>query len=142
VFIDSVNICCDNAMETPTNCQQVNVHDMMDVFIGGNTSGNGTSLISHIINGLGDTVGPSFATAYSDCLWPHPAFGLQPAVSGSNITFTFPTESWHSVQLQYKNRLADPNWSNLNAPVGGNDALQTLGDATGSSNRFYRIESF
>ena len=43
VFINSTNISCFNAMETPTNSQQVNVHDMMDVYIAGNTSGSGTS---------------------------------------------------------------------------------------------------
>ena len=58
VFINSVNISCFNAIETPTN-QQVNVHDMMDVYIAGNTSGSGTSQINHIINGTGSAVGPS-----------------------------------------------------------------------------------
>ena len=43
VFINCTNISCFNAIETPTNSQQVNVHDMITVYIAGNTSGSGTS---------------------------------------------------------------------------------------------------
>lgn len=38
-----------------------------------------------------------------------------------NASIIFPTESWHSYQLQYKNALTDPSWSNLGGHVGGND---------------------
>jgi hypothetical protein len=142
VFINSVNISCFNAIETPTN-QQVNVHDMMDVYITGNTSGSGTSQINHIINGMGGAVGPSFGTAYANELWLNPAFsagaGLHPG--GTNIAVSFPSESWHSYQLQYKNAVRDSGWSNLHGPIGGNDTLQTITDSASSSNRFYRIQA-
>jgi hypothetical protein len=142
VFINSTNISCFNAMETPTNSPQVNVHDMMDVYIGGNISGNGTSVINHIINGIGDTVGPSFATAYADYLWLDPTFSIIAGTSGTNTSISFPSESWHSYQLQYKNFLTDPSWLNLGSPVGGNDVLQLINDPTSTTIRFYRIESF
>jgi hypothetical protein len=142
VFINSVNISCFNAIETPTN-QQVNVHDMMDVYITGNTSGSGTSQINHIINGTGSAVGPSFGTAYANDLWLNPAFsagaGLPPG--GTNIAVSFPSESWHSYQLQYKNAVGGSGWSNLHGPIGGNDTLQTITDSASSSNRFYRIQA-
>jgi hypothetical protein len=142
VFINSTNISCYNAIETPTNSQQINVHDMMDVYIGGNVSGNGTSVINYIINGTGATVGPSFGTAYANYLWLSPTFGIVSSMSGPNITVTFPSESWHSYQLQYKNSLTDPSWSNLGGLVGGNDTLQTTSDSNSATNRFYRIESY
>jgi len=142
VFINSVNISCFNAIETPTN-QQVNVHDMMDVYIAGNTSGSGTSQINHIINSTGSTVGPSFGTAYANDLWLNPAFSASAGLdlTGTNIAVSFPSESWHSYQLQYKNAVTDSGWSNLGSPVGGNDALQTITDPASSSNRFYRIKT-
>jgi hypothetical protein len=142
VFINSVNISCYNAIETPTN-QQVNVHDMMDVYISGNTSGGGTSQINHIINSTGNTVGPSFGTAYANYLWLNPTFAASAGldVTGMNIATSFPSESWHSYQLQYKNALTNPGWSNLGGPVGGNDTLQTITDSASSSNRFYRVKA-
>jgi hypothetical protein len=144
VFINCTNISCDNAIETPTNSQQVNMHDMITVYIGGNTSGDGTSSLYHIVNGTGATLsGPGFGgTATANCLWQEPAFSLSAAVSGTNAALTFPTESWHSYQLQYKNALTDPGWSNLGSPVGGNDELLPINDSTPATGRFYRIESF
>jgi hypothetical protein len=144
VFIDCTNISCYNAIETPTNSQQVNMHDLITVYIGGNTSGSGASTMDHIINGTGATLaGPGFGgTATANSLWLNPTFSINPGVSPANASVTFPTESWHSYQLQYKNALTDPSWSNLGSPVGGNDALQTIIDPTPTTSRFYRIESF
>jgi hypothetical protein len=141
-FINSVNISCFNAIETPAS-QQVNVHDMMDVFITGNTSGGGTSQINHVINGMGGTVGPSFGTAYANELWLNPAFSASAGLdlTGTNIVVSFPSESWHSYQMQYKNGVTDSGWSNLYSPVGGSDTLQSITDSASSSNRFYRIKA-
>jgi len=144
VFINSTNISCFNAMETPTNAQQVNVHHMMDVYISGNTSGSGTSEIYHIINGTGSSVGPSFATAYANYLWLNPTFSVSADLdsTGTNIAMTLPTESWHSYQLQYKNAVTDPAWSSLGTPFGGNDTLETVIDSTSATNRFYRVVAY
>jgi hypothetical protein len=143
VFINSTNISCFNAIETPTS-EQVNVHHMMDVYIAGNTSGSGTSQITHIINGTGTTVsGPGWGgMAYANYLWLNPNFSMNEGVSRSGMSISFPTESWHSYQLQYKDNLTDPGWSNLGSPVGGNDTLQTISDSTSATNRFYRIGSY
>jgi autotransporter-associated beta strand protein len=144
VFIDSTNISCDNAIETPADSPQVDLHDMVTVYIGGYTSGNGVSALNHIINGTGATLaGPGFGgTATANSLWPNPTFNLSAAVSGTNATLLFPTESWHSYQVQYKNALTDPSWSNLGGPVGGNDELLPVNDPTVAPGRFYRIQSF
>ena len=56
-----------------------------------------------------------------------------------NASLTFPTESWHAYQVQYKNALTDLSWSNLGAPIGGIDLLQTVQDPSGVTNRFYRV---
>jgi hypothetical protein len=53
--------------------------------------------------------------------------------------FAFPTESWHTYQVQYKNSLADPVWQSLGAPISGNDTQQSVTDSTTGTNRFYRI---
>ena len=144
VFIDSTNISCFDAIETPTNSPQVNMHDMITVYIGGDTSGSGTSALNHIINGTGPTLyGPGFGgTAMANSLWLNPTFSINTGVSGSNASISFPTESWHSYQIQYKNALTDPSWSNLGSPFSGNDVLQTIHDSTSATSRFYRVGAF
>ena len=144
VFIDSINISCENAIETPTNSEQVNLHNMITVYIDGHTSGGGTSSLNHVINGTGATLsGPGFGgTATVNYLWQDPTFSISAAMSGTNVSVVFPSESWHSYQLQYKNVITDPSWSNLGNPVGGNDVLQLINDSNAATNRFYRIESF
>ncbi len=144
MFINCTNINCFNAIETPTNSQQVNVHHMISVYIAGNTSAGGSSAMNHIINGTGPSLyGPGFGgTATANYLWLNPTFSINAGMSGSNMTLSFPTESWHSYQLQYKNALTDPSWSNLGGLVGGNDTLQTISDLTSATNRLYRIGSF
>ena len=141
VFINCTNISCNNAIETPTDSQQVNMHDMITVYIAGNTSGSGTSSLNYIINGTGATLsGPGFGgTAKASYLWLNPTFSINAALSGANASITFPTESWRSYQIQYKNNMTDPSWSNLGSPVGGNDVLQTISDLTSAPNRFYQI---
>ncbi|EEF63059.1 invasin domain 3-containing protein [Pedosphaera parvula] len=144
VFIDCTNISCFNAIESPTNSQQVNFHNAITVYIAGNTSAGGTSSFDHIINGTGATLlGPGFGgTAKTGSLRLNPTFNIGAAATGSDTSVTFPSESWHSYQLQYKNALTDPAWSNVGDPIGGNDVQQTLKDSTFSTNRFYRVGSF
>jgi hypothetical protein len=141
VFINSTNISCFNAIETPTNAQQVNLHDLTTVYIGGNITAGGATAINHIINGTGPAVtGPNFGgPATASYLWQNPTFGVSAGWRGPNASISFPTESWHSYQLQYKSALTDPNWSNLGGPLGGNDGLQTVTDSNPATNRFYRV---
>lgn len=143
VFINTTNVSCFNAMEVPTNSQQVNVHDLITVYIGGNVAGDGTSTLTHILNGIGASLaGPGFGgTATFNSLWASPTFSLSAGMSGTNAAITIPTESWHSYQLQYKNALTDPTWLNLGAPFGGNDTQQTITDPA-RTNRFYRVGAF
>ena len=142
VFINAVNISCFNAIETPTN-QQVNVHHMMDVYIDGQTSG-GTSEITHIINGIGPTVhGPGWGgDAYANYLWLNPTFIVSSRMSGQNVSVSFPSESWHTYQPQYKNALTDLNWLDLGSRVAGNDTVESITDANSATNRFYRIQAY
>jgi hypothetical protein len=134
VFINSTTSCF-NTIETPANSQQVNMHDMINVYI----TGEGVGEMTHIINGTGNTVGPGYGQTTADYLWLNPMFNVSAGISGSNIMFTFPTESWHSYQLQYKNAVTDSAWSSLGGLIGGNDTLQTITDSTAASSRFYRI---
>jgi hypothetical protein len=144
VFINCTNISCFNAIETPTDSQQVNMHNLITVYIGGNVSGGGSSTLDHVINGAGATLaGPGFGgTATINTLWPNPTFSLSVGASGPGMSISVPTESWHSYQLQYKNALTDPTWSNLGSPFGGIDTLQTITDPTSATSRLYRVGAF
>ncbi|HTB85005.1 MAG TPA: invasin domain 3-containing protein [Candidatus Sulfotelmatobacter sp.] len=141
VFINCTNISCFNAIETPANSQQVNLHHMITVYIAGNTANGGSSTMNHIINGTGATVaGPGFGgTATLNNLWNLPTFSIFTGVNAAGTPVTFPTESWHVYQLQYKNSLGDPSWLNLGNALGGNDVQQTVTDPTPGSGRFYRV---
>jgi len=151
VFINCTNISCENAIETPTNAPQVNLHDMITVYIAGNTGG-GTSTLTHIVNGTGGTLsGPGFGgTAKATSLWTNAPFSLgttaasgpAASVSGGNFSITFPTESTRTYQVQYKNSLMDANWTNLGSPFAGNDALQPVNDPASMPGRFYRIVAY
>ncbi len=131
------NVKCYNTIETPTSSQQVNVHDMINVLI---TAQTGTEM-THIINGTGATLSSVVTTATANNLWLNPTFALGASLdgSGTNFAITWPTESWHAYQLQYKNSATDPTWLNLGGLVGGNDTLETITDPTSAPSRFYRI---
>ena len=137
VFISSTAKCF-NAIETPANSQQVNLHDMITVYI----TGQSGSEITHIINGTGNTVSTGVSTATANYLWLNPQFTISTVLDEPNIAFSFPTESWHSYQVQYKSALTDPSWSNLGGLIGGNDAAQTVTDSTSTTSRFYHVVSY
>ena len=134
---NTANVKCYDTIETPTGVQQVNVHDMINVLITAQTG----SEMTHIINGTGATLTSAVTTATANYLWLNPTFsllaGLDP--TGTNMAVTLPTESWHSYQLQYRNSLTDPGWSNLGSPFSGNDILATVTDPASGTNRFYRV---
>jgi hypothetical protein len=134
VFISSTTSCF-NTIETPPTSQQVNMHDMINVYI----TGQGVGEMTHIINGTGSTVGPGYGQATANSLWTNPTFNISAGNSGSSVAVSFPTESWHSYQLQYKNMMTDPAWSNLGGRVGGNDMLETITDSNSAPSRFYRV---
>ncbi|MDB6064414.1 MAG: uncharacterized protein JWR26_622 [Pedosphaera sp.] len=136
VFISSTTKCFD-VIETPTNAQQVNVHDMISVYI----TGQSGSEITHIINGVGNTLNTGVTTATANYLWLNPTFHISAGNSGMNVAISFPTESWHSYQVQYKTGVTDPVWFNLGSAVAGNDALQTVTVQRPANARFYRVSS-
>jgi hypothetical protein len=137
VFLSSTTSCY-NAIETPVNQQQVNLHDMITVCI----TAESNSQITHIINGTGNEVGPSFATATANQLWSNPKFSMSAglALTGTNMAITLPTESWHSYQLQSANTLMSPDWFNSGRSFGGNDSLETITiSPVSTANLFYRV---
>ena len=134
VFISSTTKCF-NAIETPVNSQQVNLHHMINVYI----TGESGSEMTHIINGTGNTLNTGVSTTTANDLWLNPTFGINAGNDESNIAVLFPTESWHSYQVQYKNTLLDPGWSNLGGSVGGNDTLEKITDPASATSRFYRV---
>jgi hypothetical protein len=136
VFLNSTAKCF-NAIETPSTVQQVNVHDMITVYIAGQSG----SEITHIINGTGPTLNTGVTTATTNYLWANPEFSVNAALGGPNIALSFPTESWHSYQVQYKNAPSAASWLNLGSPIGGNDAIQTVTNLMASPSRYYRVGS-
>jgi hypothetical protein len=134
------NVKCFNTIETPTNSQQVNLHDMINVLIEVQTGNE----MTHIINGTGSTLTTSVNTATANYLWQNPTFNVSASldITGTNINITLPTESWHTYQLQYKNNVTDPSWSNLGSLFGGDDVLETIPDSASTDSRFYRIQAY
>ncbi len=136
VFISSTAKCF-NTIEAPTNSQQVNLHDMINVYI----TGESGSEMTHIVNGSGNTLNAGVTTATANYIWQNPEFSLSAGscIIGGNIRISLPTESWHTYQLQYKNSPADPNWLNVGSILGGDDTVETISDSTLPVGRFYRV---
>jgi hypothetical protein len=134
------NVKCFDTIETPTNSQQINLHNMINVLIEAQTG----SEMTHIINGTGSTLNTGVTTATANYLWLNPTFSVYAGldITGTNIDITLPTESWHTYQLQYKNSLADPSWSNLGSPFMGNDTLETVTTPISLNNRFYHATAY
>jgi hypothetical protein len=137
VFTRSTTTCFD-VIETPANSQQVNLHNMIMVYI----TGESGSEMTHIINGTGNTLNTGVTTATANYLWQNPTFSLFGELAGTNINIMVPTESWHSYQVQYKNAINDVNWSNFGNHFGGDDTLDTIRAPILSSNRFYNVRGY
>jgi hypothetical protein len=135
VFISSTTACF-NAIETPTNSQQVNLHNMISVYI----TGQSGSQMTHIINGTGATLTTGVTTATANSLWLNPSFGIGSVQDGANLSLSVPTESWHLYQLQYKNDLNDSNWLSFGNPFRGDDTLDLLSIPISAGNRLFRIK--
>ena len=110
---------------------------MITVYIAGQTG----SELTHIINGTGSTVNTPVTTATANSLWLNPTFSVEAGGHGTNIDISFPTESWHSYQVQYQAVLGSPGWLNFGGLVSGNDAMKTILDSSASAGRFYRVVS-
>jgi hypothetical protein len=124
---------CFNTIETPTTSQQVNVHNLINVYI----TGQAGSEMTHIINGSGNTLTTGVTTTTANYLWQNPGFSLGAVSSGTSFDLLLPTESWRSYYVQYKNNLTDSTWLLL-SNVPGNDALQSIVISPSSASRYYR----
>jgi hypothetical protein len=58
--------------------------------------------------------------------------------NGANIDISFLTQTGFSYQVQYKNNLNDPSWTNLGSAVAGDGTTKTVSDPIGDK-RFYRL---
>jgi hypothetical protein len=137
VFLSSTAKCF-NAIESPANAQQVNLHNMITVYIAGNAG----SELTHIINGTGNTLNTAVTTATANFLWLNPNFSIQAAGHGTNIDISFPTESWHSYQVQSRTALLNASWVNLGGLIGGSDARQTVTAPISPGSQFFRVISY
>ncbi len=133
VFTKSTTTCFDT-FEAPTNSPQVNLHDIINVYI----TGESGSEMTHVINGNGNTLDTGVTTTTFNNLWSNPGFSVDTVSAIGGVALSFPTESAHSYQLQYKNALTNSTWSTLGAFFGGDDTLDTI-IVSPSTNRFYRV---
>jgi len=62
---------------------------------------------------------------------------LNPARSGSGVTFSFVTQNSHTHTVEYKNSLSDANWQTL-LTIPGTGATTNITDS-GVATRFYRV---
>jgi len=61
------------------------------------------------------------------------------AVSGMNISLSFPTQTGFNYQVQYNNSVSGGIWSPLGSPITGNNAVQSTTDTVGTNACFYRL---
>jgi hypothetical protein len=69
-----------------------------------------------------------------------PSPKITATVTGNNINVSFPTQSGYSYQLLYKNNLTDPTWTPIGGAVSGDWSVHSVGDTTGITSRFYRLQ--
>ena len=67
------------------------------------------------------------------------SFKINAANNGTNVFISFLTQSGLSYQVQYKNSLADTNWT-LRGTLSGNNAFQSMSDFASGSSRLYRVQ--
>lgn len=134
VFINSTTKCF-NTFEVPTNCPQVNLHNIINVYI----TGESGSEMTHVINGSGSTLNAGVTTTTANTLWPNPHFSVAAAGVDGGAALSFPTESAHSYQLQYKNAVTNSTWSNLGGFFSGDDTLDIIRIVPPATNCFYRV---
>ena len=64
---------------------------------------------------------------------------LQPDISGDTVHLSFQTQAVFTYVLEYKNSLADTEWTPLQS-IDGTDSMVTVDDSTsGGQTRFYRV---
>lgn len=63
---------------------------------------------------------------------------LKVSRTGNTTSISLPAQAGFSYQLQYKNQLTDPSWTNLGGAITGNNSIPTVTDTTTQTSRFYR----
>jgi len=90
---------------------------------------------------LGGTTGNEVNVNFLMLVVTTPSPTLTATVGGGNVTVSFPTQTGYSYQLLYKNNLTDATWTPLNAPILGNNAVQSESvPMAGHSYRFFRVQ--
>jgi len=65
-----------------------------------------------------------------------------PALSGGNVTVSFPTESGFTYTVQFKNALSDASWQDVLPAITGDGGVKSVSQPTaGQSARFYRVRA-
>jgi len=65
---------------------------------------------------------------------------LQVSRAGNTTSISFPGQTGFNYQVQYKNDVNDPSWTNVGGPVVGNNTVLTVNDTTTQGHRFYRAQ--
>ena len=132
VFINSTTKCL-NAIETPANARQVHLHDLLTVYI----TGESGSEMTHVINGTGGTLRTHGATAAVSYWGKPPAMGVRAGGEPvtMNLAFGLPAGPWPACRLQAERARMDPLGAMMDRLLGGNDvpesALKSLPAARG-----------
>ena len=67
-------------------------------------------------------------------------FTINASYDGTNVVISFLTQSGFSYQVQYKDNLADANWTLLGSSISGSNSVQSATDLAGGDSRFYRVQ--
>jgi hyaluronate lyase len=83
-------------------------------------------------------------SASADCnanfLMLVPVFQLTSQANGTNLVFSFPTQSGFNYQVEYKNALTDTQWIPLGGTVPGNNLAESATNPVVNQTRFYRVQ--
>jgi hypothetical protein len=63
------------------------------------------------------------------------------AISGGQVQLSFPTLYGPKYQVYYKTNVTDPTWHALGSPVTGDGSVKTVSDGSGSTPRFYTVNT-
>ena len=103
------------------------------------TNGTTTLRLGGVPNAAEDEANVNFLMLVK--ITPSPQ--LAAAVASGLDSISFPTEMGYNYQVQYKNNLTDPTWTNLGAVVAGDWTTHSVQDPSpisAHSTRFYRVQ--
>ena len=121
VFINSPTKCFDT-YEAPADAPQVNLHDLLNVYI---TGENGSEM-TRVVNGIGGTVGAGVTTAAISYLWNEAEPGIRVSLDPAVTSLALGLPSGSEPDWQPPDKTPDPLEPTLVSLLGGNNPPEMI----------------